>query len=133
MTAGENLKSSLKRRAKNLCEIFITKAPKKKKVTKRTISIKKTTKKKGSRDKLTRQWDMFSLKIMMAVLDPKKDHIECSILDTDLFTVPFVQSDIKSGTYEDINPIINLEDNGPIAFVIYRASDIFFLIYFIYS
>ena len=30
---------------------------------------------------------------MTAIPDPKKDHIECSISDTDLFTPAFVQSE----------------------------------------
>ena len=55
---------------------------------------------------------------MATVPDSKKDHIECSVSDTDLFTPAFVQSDIESGRYEDIYPIIKLEDNGSIEFAI---------------
>ena len=55
---------------------------------------------------------------MGTALDSKKDHIECSVSDTDLFTPAFVQSDIESGRYEDIYPIIKLKDNGSIEFVI---------------
>ena len=62
---------------------------------------------------------------MGTVPDSKKDHIECSVLDIDLFTPAFVQSDIESGRYEDIYPITKLEDNGPIEFVIDNASDKF--------
>ena len=62
---------------------------------------------------------------MGTVPDSKKDHIECSVLDIDLFTPAFVQSDIESGRYEDIYPIIKLEDNGPVEFVIDNASDKF--------
>ena len=51
---------------------------------------------------------------MAVVPDSKKDHIECSISDTDLFTSAFVQSYMESGRYEDIYPITKLEDNGPI-------------------
>ena len=61
VTARENLKSSLKRRAQqNLHEIFNTKVPIKRKVTEKKISIKGTAKKKGRRDKLIRQRDIFS-------------------------------------------------------------------------
>ena len=31
-----------------------------------------------------------------------KDHIECALSDTDLFTPAFVQSDIESGTFEEV-------------------------------
>ena len=34
--------------------------------------------------------------------DSKKDHIECSISNADLFISTFVQSDIESGRYENI-------------------------------
>ena len=61
VAAGGNLKSSLKRRARqNLDEIFNTKAPVKRKVTEKKISIKQTAKKKGRRDKLIRHRDIFS-------------------------------------------------------------------------
>ena len=59
---------------------------------------------------------------MTAIPDPKKDHIECSISDTDLFTPAFVQSDIESGRYEDIYPITKLEDNGPIESVMHQTG-----------
>ena len=62
---------------------------------------------------------------MTTIPDPKKDHIECSISDKDLFTPASVQSDIESGRYEDIYPITKLQDNGPIEFVIDNASDRF--------
>ena len=62
---------------------------------------------------------------MTTVSDSKKDHIDCSISDTDSFTPAFVQSDMESGRYEDIYPIAKLEDNGPIEFVIDNASDKF--------
>ena len=62
---------------------------------------------------------------MTAILDSKKDHIQCSISDKDLFTPAFVQSDIESGRYEDIYPITKLKDNGPIEFVIDNASNKF--------
>ena len=39
---------------------------------------------------------------MTPVPDSKKDHIECSISDTDFFTPAFVQLDIELGRYEDI-------------------------------
>ena len=124
VAAGGNLKSSLKRRARqNLYEIFNTKVPIKRKVTEKKIVIKQTPKKKGRRDKLICHRDIFSLKIMSTVSDSKKDHIECFISDTDLFTPAFVQSDIELGRYEDIYPIAELEDNGPIEFVIDNASD----------
>ena len=57
------------------------------------------------------QQDIFTLKIMATLLDPKIDHIECFISDADLFTLAFVQSDVQSGRYEDIYPITKLEDN----------------------
>ena len=63
--------------------------------------------------------------IMATVPDSKKDHIECSVSDTDLFMPAFVQSDIESGRYEYIYPITKLKDNGPIEFVIDNASDKF--------
>ena len=126
VTAGEKLKSSLKWRAQqNLHEIFNTKVPIKRKATEKKISIKRTTKKKGRRDKLIRQRDIFSQNIMTIIPDPKKDHIECSISDTDLLTPAFVQSDIESGRYEDTYPITKLEDNGPTEFVTDNASDRF--------
>ena len=57
----EDLKLSLKKRARqNLGEIFDTKVPIKKKVTEMKISIKRTAKKKGRRDKLIRHRDIFS-------------------------------------------------------------------------
>ena len=70
---------------------------------------------------------------MTAKPDPEKDHVECSISDTYLFTSTFVQSDIESGKYEDIYtgkyediyPIIKLEGNRPIEFVNDNASDRF--------
>ena len=62
---------------------------------------------------------------MATVPDSKKDHIECSVSDTDLSTPAFVQSDIESGKYENIYPINKLEDNGPIEFVIDNTSDEF--------
>ena len=62
---------------------------------------------------------------MTAVPYSKKDHLQCSISDTDLFTPAFVQSDIESGRYEDIYPITKLKDNGQIEFVIDNASDKF--------
>ena len=62
---------------------------------------------------------------MATVPDSKKDHIECSVSDTDLFVPAFVQSDIESGRYEYIYPITKLKDNGPIEFVIDNASDKF--------
>ena len=86
------------------------------------ISIKQTVKKKGRRDKLIRQRDILSYKIMATVPDSKKDHIECSVSDTDLFTPTFLQSDIDR-RYEDIYPINKLEGNGPIEFVMDNASD----------
>ena len=60
---------------------------------------------------------------MTAIPGPKKAHIECSISDTDLFTLVFAQSDTESRRYEDVYPITKLEDNGPIEFVIDNASD----------
>ena len=55
VAAGGNLKSSLKKRARqNLNEIFNTKVPRKRKVTEKKISIKRTAKKKGRRNKLIR-------------------------------------------------------------------------------
>ena len=61
VTAGENLKSSLKQMAQqNLHEIFNTKVPTKTKVTGKKICIKRTAKKKGCLDKLIRQRDIFS-------------------------------------------------------------------------
>ena len=54
-----------------------------------------------------------------------KDHIECAISDTDLFTPAFVQSDIESGTFEEVYPITKLEDNGPVEFVIKNSTDKF--------
>ena len=62
---------------------------------------------------------------MATVPDSKKDHIECSVSDTDLSTPAFVQSDIESGKYENIYPINKLEDNGAIEFVIDNTSDKF--------
>ena len=62
---------------------------------------------------------------MTAEPDSKKDHIECFISDTDLFTPAFVQSDIESGRYGDFYPITKLEVNGPIEFVINNVSDKF--------
>ena len=53
VAAGGNIKSSLKRRARqNLDEIFNTKVPIKRKVTEKQISIKRTAKKKRRCDKL---------------------------------------------------------------------------------
>ncbi|XP_066926649.1 uncharacterized protein F54H12.2-like [Clytia hemisphaerica] len=54
-----------------------------------------------------------------------KSHIECALSDTDLFTPAFVQSDIQSGTFEEIYPITKLEDNGPLEFSIKNATDMF--------
>ena len=59
---------------------------------------------------------------MGTVPDSKKDHIECSVLDIDLFTPAFVQSDIESGRYEDIYPITKLEDNGPVELIMRQIS-----------
>ena len=57
---------------------------------------------------------------MTAVLDSKK--IKLSVIsDTDLFTPAFVQSDLESRRYADIYPIIKLEDNRPVEFVIHNA------------
>ena len=64
VAAGGDLKSSLKMRARqNLGEIFKTKLPLGK-VTEKKISIKRTAMTKGRRRELTRQRDIFSLKIM---------------------------------------------------------------------
>ena len=61
VAAGGNLKPSLKRRAQqNLDEIFNTKVPIKSQVTEKKISIRRTAKKKGCRDKLIRHRDIFS-------------------------------------------------------------------------
>ena len=54
-----------------------------------------------------------------------KDHIECALSDTDLFTPAFVQSDIESSTFEEIYPITKLDDGGPVEFTIKNASDKF--------
>ena len=54
-----------------------------------------------------------------------KDHIKCALSDTDLFTPAFVQTDIESGTFEEIYPITKLEDNGPVEFSIKNATDLF--------
>ena len=54
-----------------------------------------------------------------------KDHIECALSDTDLFTPAFVQSDIESGTFEEVYPLTKLEDNGPVEFIIKNSTDQF--------
>ena len=54
-----------------------------------------------------------------------KDHIECALSDTDLFTPAFVQSDIESCTFEDVYPLTKLEDSGPVEFVIKNSTDKF--------
>ena len=60
---------------------------------------------------------------MATLLDPKIDHIECFISDADLFTPAFVQSDIQSGRYEDIDPITKLEDNqSSLLLIMYHTS-----------
>ena len=41
---------------------------------------------------------------------------ECTLSDLDLFTPPYVQSDVKNGFYEEINPISKLSDGGSIDF-----------------
>ena len=41
-----------------------------------------------------------------------RDHIDCALSDTDLFTPAFVQSDIESSTFEEIYPITKLDDGG---------------------
>ena len=45
---------------------------------------------------------------MTTVPNSKKDHIECSVSDTDLFTPAFAQSDMESGRHGDIYPIIKI-------------------------
>ena len=54
-----------------------------------------------------------------------KDHIECALSDTDLFTPAFVQSDIESSTFEEVYPITKLDDGGPVEFTIKNSSDKF--------
>ena len=54
-----------------------------------------------------------------------KDHIECVLSDTDLFTPAFVQSYIESGTFEEVYPLTKLEDNGPVEFIIKNSTDQF--------
>jgi hypothetical protein len=60
---------------------------------------------------------------MMMMMEKDRDHVECSISDSDLFTPPFVQTDILSGDYEEVYPITKLEDNGPIEFLIENKTD----------
>ena len=61
VAAGENLKSSLKRRAReNLDEIFNTKVPIKREAIEKKFSIKQTAKKKRLSNKLIRHQDIFS-------------------------------------------------------------------------
>ncbi|XP_057299246.1 uncharacterized protein F54H12.2-like [Hydractinia symbiolongicarpus] len=52
-------------------------------------------------------------------------HLECTLSDTDVFTPAFVQSDIEHGCFEDIFPITNLDDNGPVEFSIDNATNKF--------
>ena len=52
-------------------------------------------------------------------------HMECNLSDTDLFTPAYVQSDIESGTVEEIHPITSFDDNGPVEFFIKNATDQF--------
>ena len=57
----------------------------------------------------------------------KKDesHLDCTLSDTDIFTPPFVQKDIKHGIFEDVFPISKLNDNGPIEFNIENSTEKF--------
>ena len=52
-------------------------------------------------------------------------HLECTLSDTDLFTPSFVQSDIQHGYYEELFPISNLDDSGPVEFNVDNATDKF--------
>ena len=60
VAAGGNLKSSLKKRARQTLMRFNTKVPRKRRVTEKKISIKRTAKKKVRRNKLIRHRDIFS-------------------------------------------------------------------------
>ena len=54
-----------------------------------------------------------------------RDHIDCALSDTDLFTPAFVQSDIERSKFEEIYPITKLDDGGPVEFTIKNSSDKF--------
>ena len=54
-----------------------------------------------------------------------ENHLECTLSDTDLFTPPFVQSDIQHGYFENVFPISKLNDHGPVEFIVENSSDKF--------
>ena len=54
-----------------------------------------------------------------------RDHIECTLSDTDLVTPAFVQSDFENSIFEEIYPITKLDDGGPVEFIIKNSSDKF--------
>ena len=53
------------------------------------------------------------------------NHSECTLSDTDLFSPAFTQSDLQHGCYQDVFPNSQLDDHGPVEFVIRNSSDKF--------
>ena len=54
--------------------------------------------------------------------EKSQTHAECNISDLDLFTPAFVQTDILKGRYEEVFPLSNIEDGGPIEFSLENAT-----------
>ena len=47
---------------------------------------------------------------------------ECSKSELDLFNVPPTQTGVESGRFIDYHPISNINDNGPLEFVVNGAG-----------
>ena len=57
--------------------------------------------------------------------EKQETHAECNISDLDIFTPAFVQTDILKGRFEDVFPLSNIEDGGPLEFSINNTSEKF--------